>query len=363
MSNSNVSNSNVSTPEATANPASDVLTLLDTSLAQEGRVALATIIETWGSAPVPVGGQMAIAADGRFAGSVSGGCVEGEVITEAVELFDGGPPRTLSFGVEDESAWRVGLPCGGKIRVFVERLDGDAGRDYVAALTAARASREALLVRTRLSDGVRQIVRRDAAAIDSDHARRFLSGVSNVEATADGDVFVHARLPPPRVVIIGATHIAQVLAELVRLSGFAPIVVDPRTAFAAAARFPGVTLITDWPQDALPKLKLDPYTAVAALAHVGHIDDEALKLACRAECFYIGALGSRKNHASRVERLATAGGGAIRMRAGDDGLRAVALAVDSRCARRTGAGIGADVCARVEQLCRAGDPANQSAAG
>ena len=91
------------------------------------------------------------------------------------------------------------------------------------------------------------------------------------------------------------------------MSGFNPIVVDPRTAFAAEARFPGIQLITDWPQDALPKLKLDPYTAVAALAHVGHIDDEALKLACRAECFYIGALGSRKNHAKRIERLAAAG--------------------------------------------------------
>ncbi len=299
----------MSTSFSTANTASDVLTLLDASLARDGRVALATIIETWGSAPVPVGGQMAIAADGSFAGSVSGGCVEGEVITEAIELLDGGAPRTLSFGVEDETAWRVGLPCGGKIRVFVERLDGDEGRAYVAALIEARSKRDAMIVRTRLADGVRQIVSRGETDGDRDGelARRFLSGVSNVEASPGGETFVHARLPPPRIIIIGATHIGQVLAEFVRLSGFAPIVVDPRTAFAAEARFPGVELITDWPQDALPKLKLDPYTAVAALAHVGHIDDEALKLACRAECFYIGALGSRKNHAKRVERLAGAG--------------------------------------------------------
>ncbi len=285
----------------------DVLGVLDQGLASDGRVALATIIDTWGSAPVPVGGQMAIAADGSFAGSVSGGCVEGEVITEAVELLDGGAPKTLSFGVEDETAWRVGLPCGGKIRVFVERLEGEAGRGYVSALTAARDTREALIVRTRLADGGREIVERSSASADGDLARRFLSGISSVEAGADGEAFVHARLPPPRIVIIGATHIGQVLAEFVRLSGFAPIVVDPRTAFAAEARFPGITLITDWPQDALPQLRLDPYTAVAALAHVGHIDDEALKLACRAECFYIGALGSRKNHAKRVERLAAAG--------------------------------------------------------
>ena len=297
----------MSTSHSTAPTANDVLALLDTGLTRDGRVALATIIETWGSAPVPVGGQMAITADGSFAGSVSGGCVEGEVITEAVELLDGGAPRTLSFGVEDETAWRVGLPCGGKIRVFVERLDGDAGRAYVAALIDARTHRNAMIVQTRLADGARKMVKRDDAAADGELARRFLSGISNVEIGSDGETFVHARLPPPRIVIIGATHIGQVLAEMVRLSGFAPIVVDPRTAFAAEERFPGVELITDWPQDALPKLKLDPYTAVAALAHVGHIDDEALKLACRAECFYIGALGSRKNHAKRVERLASAG--------------------------------------------------------
>ena len=201
-------------------PANDVLALLETSLKRDGRVALATIIETWGSAPVPVGGQMAIAADGGFAGSVSGGCVEGEVITEAVELLDGGAPRTLSFGVEDETAWRVGLPCGGQIRVFVERLEGDADHAYAAALTQARTDREALVVRTRLADGVRQIVRRSDAPADGDLARRFLSGISNVEAGADGEMFVHARLPPPRIVIIGATTPPEialaVLAEILR---------------------------------------------------------------------------------------------------------------------------------------------------
>ncbi len=295
------------TPATVPTAASDVVGFILSGLARDGRVALATIIETWGSAPVPVGGQMAITADGRFAGSVSGGCVEGEVMTEAVELLEGGAPRTLSFGVEDETAWRVGLPCGGKIRVFVERLEGDAGKNYAATLAAARTDRTALIVSTRLSDGARTIVARGEVSTDADLARRFLSGVSGVEAGPEGETFVHARLPPPRVVLIGATHIAQVLAALVALTGFDAIVVDPRTAFAAEERFPGVQLLPEWPQDALPRLKLDPYTAVATLAHVGHIDDEALQLACRAECFYIGALGSKKNHAKRVERLAEAG--------------------------------------------------------
>jgi xanthine dehydrogenase accessory factor len=118
---------------------------------------------------------------------------------------------------------------------------------------------------------------------------------------------VHALLPPPRIVVVGATHMAQVLADLVRHMGYDLVVVDPRTGFAAPARFPGVRMVTEWPQEALPALGLDAYTAVAALSHVGHIDDEALKCAVRSECFYIGALGSRKNHAKRVERLAAAG--------------------------------------------------------
>jgi xanthine dehydrogenase accessory factor len=289
-------------------PAQDVNDVLAAGLQRDGRVAVATIIETWGSAPVPVGGQMSIAADGTFAGSVSGGCVEGEVITEAMELLEsGGPPRALAFGVEDETAWRVGLPCGGRIRVFVERLEGASGAAHIQTLATARQQRQALVVRTRLADGALEVFTRDGVPPDSDLGRRFLSGLCTVATGTDGETFVHARLPPPRIVLIGATHIAQVLAELVRLTGFDAIVVDPRSAFAADARFPGVRLVTDWPQDALPALGLDAYTAVAALAHVGHIDDEALKLACKSECFYVGALGSRKNHAKRVERLAEAG--------------------------------------------------------
>ena len=104
---------------------------------------------------------------------------------------------------------------------------------------------------------------------------------------------MHALVPPARVLIIGATHIGQILAQLVKIAGYEVTVIDPRTAFAAEARFPGIRLDTEWPQDAIPKIGLDPYTAVVALAHVGHIDDEALKLAMRSDCFYVGALGSQ----------------------------------------------------------------------
>jgi xanthine dehydrogenase accessory factor len=285
----------------------DVLSAAQAWCGADGKVAIATIIETWGSAPVPVGGQMVIGKDARFEGSVSGGCVEGDVISEAVDCLDDGKVRALSFGVEDETAWRVGLPCGGKIRVFVERVEGAAGKAYLDQAVAARKARSGLVVTTNLGTGTRTLFDRSMKNLDAGIERRFFSGKSSLEPSPDGEVFVHALMPPPRVLIVGATHIAQILAEMVQLTGYQVTVIDPRTAFAAETRFPGITLVTDWPQDAMPKLGLDPYTAVAALSHVGHIDDEALKLAVKSDCFYIGALGSKRNHAKRTERLTEAG--------------------------------------------------------
>jgi xanthine dehydrogenase accessory factor len=286
----------------------DTLSAARAWLARDGHVALATVIDTWGSAPVPVGGQMAVAADGRFQGSVSGGCIEGEVITAAADVIDGGAPRVLAFGVDDETAWSVGLPCGGKVRVLVERLDAaNAGLALLDKAVAARGARTGLVVRTRLTDGRRDVFERGQPGVSNDIAARFKTGKSALQTTTDGELFVHALVPPARIIIIGATHIAQIVTEIARLSGYEAMVIDPRTAFASADRFRGVALYAEWPQDALPRIGLDPYTALVVLAHVAHIDDEALKVALRADCLYIGALGSARNHAKRTERLTQAG--------------------------------------------------------
>lgn len=277
-------------------------------LRRDGKVALATVIDTWGSAPVPVGGQMAIAADGSFQGSVSGGCIEGEIITEAGEVLDDTAPRTMDFGVADETAWSVGLPCGGRVRVYIERLDADkGGLDVLDGAIRARDARDGLVMRTRLGDGNREIFKRGDANVPADIAARFRTGKSALEQTPEGEVFLQAVVPPARILIIGATHIAQVATQIAKLAGYEVMVIDPRTAFASADRFPDVKLHAEWPQDILPKIGLDPYTAVVVLAHVAHIDDEALKIAVRSDCLYIGALGSSRNHAKRTERLTEAG--------------------------------------------------------
>jgi xanthine dehydrogenase accessory factor len=248
-----------------------------------------------------------IGEDGRFEGSVSGGCVEGEVIAEAEDVLGTGKPKTMEFGVADETAWQVGLPCGGQIKVYLERLDKTAGLPLISRALDARTNRRGLVVRTRLKDGQREVFSRDAASADASIMERLESGESELLTMPEGEVFLHALVPPARVLIIGATHIGQMLAQLVKLAGYEVLVIDPRTAFAAEARFPGIRLDTEWPQDTIPKIGLDAYTAVVALAHVGHIDDEALKLAMRSECFYVGALGSRRNHAKRTQRLQEAG--------------------------------------------------------
>jgi xanthine dehydrogenase accessory factor len=273
----------------------------------EGRVALATVVGTWGSAPVPVGGQMVMAPDGRFEGSVSGGCVEGEVIAEAESILADGKPKTLSFGVADDTAWQVGLPCGGEIKVFVERLAAGEGLQLIERALDARSNRRGILVRTRLDSGQREFFERGDERADALVRQHLDAGESELLETPEGEVFLHALVPPARVLVIGATHIGQILAQLVKLTGHEVIVIDPRTAFAAEARFPDIRLDTEWPQDSIPKIGLDPYTAVVALAHVGHIDDEALKLALRSSCFYIGALGSKRTHAKRMQRLKDAG--------------------------------------------------------
>jgi xanthine dehydrogenase accessory factor len=285
----------------------NVLAAARTWLARDGRVAMATVVDTWGSAPVPVGGQMAVAADGNFQGSVSGGCIEGEIIMEAEDILASGQPKTLTFGVADETAWRAGLPCGGQVRVFVERIDEDGGVALLDRAVAAGESRRGLVVRTHLTDGRKEVFERSDDNLPQDIAERFRTAKSQLKETPDGAVFLHALVPPARILIVGATHIGQILTQLARLAAYDVIVVDPRTAFASPDRFPDVNLQTEWPQDILPKLGLDPYTAVVALAHVGHIDDEALKLAVQSDCLYIGALGSSRNHAKRVERLKAAG--------------------------------------------------------
>lgn len=291
----------------------DVIESAGAWLKADDAIALATVVDTWGSAPVPIGGQMLVGRDGKFLGSVSGGCVEAEIIAEGEEILAGTTRcKTLEYGIADETAWQVGLPCGGSIQVYLERI-GNSGADAGAVdrMLQARAKREGLVVATSMKDGQRIIVG-DSEPVPAgplaEHIQRaFVTGESRMIEGPDGKVFMHALLPAPRLVIVGATHIGQVLAELAGMVDLDVTIIDPRTAFASQGRFPGKTLIAEWPGAALQTMGLDRYTAVVVLAHVANIDDEGLVAALKAPCFYIGALGSSRNQSKRRERLLAQG--------------------------------------------------------
>ena len=179
-------------------------------------------------------------------------------------------------------------------------------------LNAARAAREAAILVTDTASGhVRLVIEKDGYAADplaGELARRFRSGASGTVLMPDGtDVFLTVHLPPPRLIVIGAVHISQALAPMAKIAGFDMTIVDPRTAVATPERFPDVAMVAEWPEVALPELGLDAFTAMAALTHDPKIDDYALAAALRAGCFYVGALGSRKTHARRLERLQALG--------------------------------------------------------
>jgi xanthine dehydrogenase accessory factor len=279
----------------------------------EGRsVALATVIQTWGSAPQPVGSQLVIDGQGNFLGSVSGGCVEGEVIAEAAEVLSTAKPKVLQFGVDDGTAWKVGLACGGTIRVFVEPLEG-AGRDGTAVLHRLAddiaARRKAALV-TDLATGARSLAH-GPDDLGQDLAPAVAEAFSHDRSTtipaSEGEMFINMFAPTTRLVIVGAVHVAQALAPMARALGYEVVIVDPRAAFATAERFGDVRVVGDWPDEALPALGLDAATAVVLLSHDAKLDDAALISALASNAFYVGALGSRKTHAGRVERLKQAG--------------------------------------------------------
>jgi xanthine dehydrogenase accessory factor len=248
-------------------------------------MAIATVVSTWGSAPRPRGSHMLVAADGRFEGSVSGGCVEGEVLAAAAETIEDRKPRHLHFDVAEETAWSVSLPCGGEIAVLVQPVGEDGFPPaLLETIVAARV------------DGIALAVTTDLAA-----------GTSRVTPATDGAGFVNIYPPRRRLLIVGAVQIALPLAGFARGLDIEAIIIDPRDRFRTAERFPGVALDGRWPDEAVAALRPDSATAVVTLSHDPKIDDPALVAALRSSAGYIAALGSTRSHAKRLERLAAEG--------------------------------------------------------
>jgi len=274
------------------------------------KIALATVTRTWGSAPRPAGSQMAVREDGAFAGSVSGGCVENAVIEEAMSAIADGKIRNLEFGVSDEQAWSVGLACGGTIHVHVAPIATDEQKNVLRSLERAVEESRSVVLASDLETGAWRLIYPDSeldepfGAPARDAAQRDQSGMAEINKKS---WFLTVSNPPLDLAIIGAVHIAQPLAEIAKRAGYTVRVIDPRAHFASAERFPGIALVHDWPDDALTAQPLGRRSAIVALTHDPKLDDPALSTALRSPAFYIGALGSKKSHARRIERLKDAG--------------------------------------------------------
>ncbi|MDD7970456.1 XdhC family protein [Roseinatronobacter alkalisoli] len=265
--------------------------------------ALATVVRTWGSAPRQAGSQLAISGDGDIMGSVSGGCVEGAVVLEAQQALRDGIPRVLEFGVSDDTAFEVGLACGGTIRILVEPVAESApalSPVMLRDIVMARAARRPLASVTDMVTWDRALARPQ----DSGFADLFRADRSGLN---DAGQMVTLHNPPLRLIVVGAVHIAQALLPMARLAGYDPLLVDPREAFGAQARFPDETIVHDWPDDALAAIGLDARSAVVTLTHDAKLDDPAIIAALQSDVFYLGCLGSTRTHAKRLERLRAAG--------------------------------------------------------
>jgi xanthine dehydrogenase accessory factor len=295
----------------------DVMDTIEQWQGQGQPVALATVVQTWGSSPRQAGAKMALTPDGQMTGSVSGGCVEGAVYDEGVAAIQSGAARLLHFGVADETAWEVGLACGGSIDVFVQPLP----RDYFEAERAALKRNDPFAVVTVVK-GPADLMGRAVLAGEKGLWWGSISAALNplaaeVAATAlakgqsrraeldEGlEAFVEVVLPPPTLIVVGGVHITIALVALAKVLGYTTIVVDPRKYFGSQERFPHVDkLVQAWPDEALADIPLTRGTAVAMLTHDPKLDDPALKLVLPSPAFYVGALGSRTTQARRRQRL------------------------------------------------------------
>ncbi len=262
---------------------------------------MARVVTTRRSAPRPVGSKLIVSETGELAGSVSGGCVESEVVETAFEVLAGGEPRLLTYGISDDLALSVGLPCGGEIDVWVDEPDGEL---LGQLMEVARDERRAVFF-VDLDDGTERLVLDGDNDVADDLIR---SGHSQVVELHGRRLFADVFGPPPRLFVYGAVDTADSLCAAARALGWRAIVADARGRFATKERLPNADeIIVAWPEEALAQVAPDHTTAIVVLTHDDKFDVPLLVGALTSEAFYIGALGSRRNQERRRERLLEAG--------------------------------------------------------
>lgn len=297
----------------------DLLSTAQAWTAAGDRVVMATLVRVDGSAPRGEGAKMLVAASGAVAGSVSGGCVEAAVAEEARAVHEGGSARIVSYGINRTMMWDVGLACGGKIDVLVEPLPDltllercfAPGANAALCTSLAGGGKDAAVKAVVYADG-RMTGSLGDAVLDAELAgaarAQIERGMSKTVSIAGREIFVDVVAPRERLIIVGAVHISVCLCAMAADAGFAVTVIDPRERLNNRDRFPKATaLLVGWPEDELPNVVLDEHASIAILTHDEKFDDPSLEFALRAHPRYVGAIGSKKTHAARRERLLAAG--------------------------------------------------------
>jgi xanthine dehydrogenase accessory factor len=279
----------------------EILSELERWRARGDRVAMARVVATRRSAPRPVGSKLIVSEQGELAGSVSGGCVESEVVQAAREVLAGGEPRLLTYGISDELALSVGLPCGGEIDVWVSEPEPELLQELARV---AREDRRAVSL-VDLEAGTERLVLDGEDAVTDEVIRGGHSKLVELQGTrAFADVYG----PPPRLLVYGAVDTADALCAAARGLGWRTIAADARARFATKERLPNADeILVAWPDEVLAQVRPDHTTAIVVLTHDDKFDIPMLTGALATEAFYIGALGSRRNQERRRERLLEAG--------------------------------------------------------
>ena len=274
------------------------------------KIVIITVVETWGSSPKPVGSKMIVNENKEFVGSISGGCIETFIIQESLDIIKKNRSSKIKkFKVPDESAWNVGLSCGGEITVYLKKINFK--EKILEQIIKKKRKKLEFALLTNLSTGENEIFEEDKTL--NKNFEKFIDQINFYYRSKkngiikDSNIFVECYNNPIKVIIIGAVHIAQYLADFADKFDFEIYIIDPRNYFGTKERFPNVEIINEWPNEAFKKIKIDSNCALIGLTHDPKIDDPALQYALKKKFFYIGALGSKKTHEKRCDRLKKAG--------------------------------------------------------
>jgi xanthine dehydrogenase accessory factor len=321
----------------------DVLETLERWTRDGKRVATATVVATEKSAPRQPGSMLAVSESGEVAGSVTGGCVEPAVYEEARAVLAGERPRLKTYGIADEEAFEVGLPCGGTVHIFVDMLEPD----LVAPLAESIRAERAVALEVRIDGegaGLKRLVEQSE---DGPAAELLARGENAVVETAEGRVFVSSFAPRPAMYVFGAVDHAAAVAQIGRFLGYRVTVCDARAKFATRERFPDVDeVVVEWPDAFLERAAVDERTAICVLTHDHKFDVPLLKVALQTPAGYIGAMGARRTNAERLERLRAEG-------VSEEALARIHAPIGIRIGSRTPEEVAVAVAAEIVQVMRA----------